>query len=224
MIELAPSILSADFTCLEEQLNAALRWGVKRIHCDIMDGHFVPNISFGPAVVELVAPMAHEFGALVEVHLMITEPERYLDSFAKAGGDVLLVHVETCPHLHRTVQMVHELDAAAGVVLNPGTSLSTLEEILPDIDQILLMTVNPGFGGQEFIPSTLEKIRRLRRTLIERGSEATPIEVDGGVHAQTIAHVQEAGAQIAVAGSAVFNHEGSVGNNLDALRGACVAS
>jgi ribulose-phosphate 3-epimerase len=221
MIELAPSILSADFGRLAQQVTDVLRWGVKRIHCDVMDGHFVPNISFGPAVVEVVSPLARQFGALVEVHLMISEPQRYLEEFVRAGGNVILVHVEVCPHLHRTIQMIHQLGAAAGVVVNPATPLAALDEILPDIDHVLVMTVNPGFGGQEFISQSLDKIRHLREMLRERGLHDTPIEVDGGVHVATIRGVQEAGANIAVAGSAVFNSEHSPAENLDALRAAC---
>jgi ribulose-phosphate 3-epimerase len=221
MIELAPSILSADFGGLAEQVSDVLRWGVKRIHCDIMDGHFVPNISFGPSVVEVVSPLARQSGALVEVHLMISEPQRYLEDYVRAGGNVILVHVETCPHLHRTVQMIHQLGAAAGVVVNPATPLTSLNEILSDIDQVLVMTVNPGFGGQEFIPQSLDKIRRLRTMLRERHLLDIPIEVDGGVHVATIRGAQEAGANIAVAGSAVFNKDRSPGENLDALQAAC---
>ncbi len=186
-----------------------------------MDGHFVPNISIGPAVAASLSPLVHRFGATMEVHLMITGPERYLEEFARAGGDLLLVHVETCPHLNRTVQTIHELGKRAGVVVNPATPLSTLDEILPDVDQVLLMTVNPGFGGQEFIESSLAKIRRLAAMMADRNITRVPIEVDGGVHLQTIRAVQDAGAAIAVAGSAVFDSRGPIAGNLDALRAAC---
>lgn len=220
MIELAPSILSADFARLGEQVTAALDWGARRIHVDVMDGHFVPNISIGPAVTAAVAELARARDATVEVHLMITEPERYIHDFVKAGGNLIIVHVETCPHLHRTVQMIHQLGVQAGVVLNPATPIAETEEILPDIELLLVMTVNPGFGAQEFIPESLGKIERLRAMMDQRGLAHLPIEVDGGIHPGTIAKVQAAGAQIAVAGSAVFNKRASVAANLDALRAA----
>jgi len=221
MIEIAPSILSADFGRLAEQVTAALDWGARRIHVDVMDGRFVPNISIGPLVAEAIAPLLKQRSALMEVHLMIVEPERYLADFVRAGANMLQVHVETCPHLHRTIQQIKELGVAAGVVLNPATPLSMLDEILPDIDQVLLMTVNPGFGGQKFIESSLGKIQRLAEILKQRGLSHVPIEVDGGVHAGTIRQIQAAGASIAVAGSAVFNREAPVAKNLDALTAAC---
>ena len=221
MIELAPSILAADFARLGEQVTAALEWGTRRIHVDVMDGHFVPNISIGPAVTAAVAELARAAGAIVEVHLMITEPERYIHDFVRAGGNLILVHVETCPHLHRSVQMIHQLGVEAGVVLNPASPIVLLEEILPDIEQILMMTVNPGFGEQEYISDSTGKIRRMRAVLDEQGLAHVPIEVDGGVHPGTIGQIQAAGAQIAVAGSAVFNKHASVAANLDALRAAC---
>ena len=189
MIELAPSILAADFARLGEQVTAALEWGTRRIHVDVMDGHFVPNISIGPAVTAAVAELARAAGAIVEVHLMITEPERYIHDFVRAGGNLILVHVETCPHLHRSVQMIHQLGVEAGVVLNPASPIVLLEEILPDIEQILMMTVNPGFGAQEYISDSTGKIRRMRAVLDERGLAHVPIEVDGGIHPGTIGHV-----------------------------------
>lgn len=221
MIVIVPSILSADFTRLGEQVEEALQAGISRIHCDIMDGHFVPNISFGADVVNAVSRVVHQADVLVEVHLMITQPERHLKEFIDAGGNLILVHVETCPHLHRTLQMIHDMGAQAGVVLNPATSLDTLVEALPDADQILLMTVNPGFGGQQFIAHCLDKIRRMKRMLRDRGLDSLPIEIDGGVHAGTIADAYQAGADIAVAGSAVFNRRGSVADNIAALKDAC---
>jgi ribulose-phosphate 3-epimerase len=221
MIEIAPSILSADFSRLGEQIDEALSAGVPRIHCDIMDGQFVPNISFGPAIVASFSDRLHKARVLVEVHLMIMQPERYLRDFVRAGGNIILVHVETCPHLHRTLQMIHELGASTGVVLNPATPLDALVEVLPDVDQILLMTVNPGFGGQDFIPQSLDKIRRLRGMLHERGMNSIPIEIDGGVHPGTIGPAYDAGARIAVAGSAVFNRNRSVSENIEALRSSC---
>lgn len=222
MIEIAPSILSADFGHLAEQVTAALDWGARRIHVDVMDGRFVPNISIGPLVAEAIAPLLRARKAFMEVHLMIVEPERYLADFARAGADMLQVHVETCPHLHRTIQQIKELGVAAGVVINPATSLSALDEILPDVDQVLLMTVNPGFGGQKFIEGSLAKIQRLAEMLKQRGLSQIPIEVDGGVSVGTIRQIQAAGATIAVAGSSVFNRDGSVAKNLDALMAACV--
>jgi ribulose-phosphate 3-epimerase len=224
MIEIVPSVLAADFSRLGPQVTEALDCGVKRIHFDIMDGHFVPNISMGPATVAALSPLAHRRGAIVEVHLMIAEPERYLKRFIEAGGNLVLVHVETCPHLHRTLHLIRGLKAAAGVVLNPGTPLSLLEEVFPFIDQALVMTVSPGFGGQQFIPTMLDKIVRLRRLLDERGLTELPIEVDGGIHAGTISQVEAAGATLAVAGSAVFNAHGTVADNIALLRSACQSS
>ncbi len=217
MIEIAPSILAADFSRLGQQVQGCLEAGIKRIHMDVMDGQFVPNITFGPLVVEALRPLADSFGAMLETHLMIVQPERYLADFVQAGADLVLVHVETCPHLHRTVQNIHQLGAKAGVVINPATPLVTLEEILPEVEQVLLMTVNPGFGGQELIPATLDKIARLRRTLTERNLGHIPIEVDGGVNRETIGTIARAGADIFVAGSGVFNNRGSIAENLKSL-------
>lgn len=217
MIEFAPSILAADFSRLGEQVRGCLEAGITRIHMDVMDGQFVPNITFGPLVVEALRPLADSFGAILETHLMIIQPERYLADFVRAGADLVLVHVETCPHLHRTIQNIHQLGVKVGVVINPATPLVTLEEILPDVDQILLMTVNPGFGGQELIPATLDKIARLRRILVERNLSHIPIEVDGGVNRDTIGSIAKAGADIFVAGSAVFNPRASIAENLKSL-------
>jgi ribulose-phosphate 3-epimerase len=219
-LQIAPSILAADFARLGEQVRAALEAGARIIHVDVMDGRFVPNISMGPQVVKALRPLADEFGARVETHLMIVEPERYLGDFAKAGTDMLIVHVETCPHLNRTVQQIRELGVRPAVTLNPATPLGLLEEILPDVEQVLVMTVNPGFGGQEFIPSSLDKIARLRDTLARRGLAHVAIEVDGGIHAGTIADVARAGATIAVAGSAVFSQKATVAENMRALTAA----
>src|SRR5262245_2596281 len=207
MIQIAPSILSADFSRLGEQVREALTTGVKRIHVDVMDGMFVPNISMGQHVVQCLRPLVQSFGALGEVHLMIVQPERYLADFANAGADLLIVHVETCPHLHRTLQGIRELGVRPGVTLNPATPLVTLEEILAEVDQVLVMTVNPGFGGQHFIQGSLEKIARLRTMLAQRSLNNVAIEVDGGINPDTIAAVARAGATIAVAGTAVFNSQ-----------------
>src|SRR5436190_4420531 len=220
MIEIAPSILAADFSRLGQQVSDALACGVKRIHCDIMDGHFVPNISMGPGVVKWIKPIVAKAGAIMETHLMIEEPERYIGDFVEAGADLVTVHVETCPHLHRTLQQIRELGAQVGVTLNPATPLVTLEEVLGDVDLVLVMTVNPGFGGQEFIPETLEKIARLKEMLAKRKHSSVHIEVDGGIHTATIASVAKAGATIAVTGTAVFNNSASVAESIAALRNA----
>jgi ribulose-phosphate 3-epimerase len=223
MIELAPSILAADFTRLGQQVSDALACGIKRIHCDIMDGMFVPNISMGPMVVQAIKPIVAKAGAIIEAHLMIEEPERYIADFVKAGADLVTVHVETCPHLQRTLHQIRELGAQVGVALNPATPLVMLEEILNDVDLVLVMTVNPGFGGQEFIPESVDKIVRLKKMLAARKSSSRNeihIEVDGGIHLGTIATAEKAGATIAVAGTAVFNKEASVADNIAALRKA----
>lgn len=221
MIEIAPSILSADFARLGEQVGEALAAGVRRIHIDVMDGHFVPNITMGALVVEALRPLAEEHAALLECHLMITEPDRYLSDFTRAGAGLLTVHVEACPHLHRTVHAIRELGARPGVAVNPATPLAALEDILPDVDLAMVMSVNPGLGGQSLIPASVDKIARLRAMLAARGLDRVELEVDGGVNMDTICAVAQAGASVAVAGSAVFNAHASVTANLTALRGAC---
>ncbi len=218
MIEIAPSILAADFTRLGQQVSDALACGMKRIHVDVMDGRFVPNITMGPFVVKWIKPIVAKAGAIIETHLMIVQPERYIDDFVKAGADLVLVHQETCPHLNRTLQQIREAGAKVGVALNPATPLVMLDDVLDMIDQVLVMTVNPGFGGQEFIPETLPKIARLKQMLIERRLSHVHIEVDGGVHTATIADAHQAGATVAVIGTGVFNHHGSVAENIAALR------
>ena len=210
---LAPSILAADFTRLGEQVEEVYQTGVRHIHVDVMDGHFVPNISMGPMVVQALRPRATHYAATLDVHLMIEQPDRYLADFAKAGADILTVHVETCPHLHRTIQAIRELGVKPGVTLNPATPLSTLAEILPLVDLVLVMSVNPGFGGQSYIPGSTAKIRRLRQMLTALGSQAM-LEVDGGINKETVAEVVAAGATILVAGSAVFNQHHSVTANI----------
>ena len=199
-IKIAPSILSADFGRLAEQVAEAEAAGADYIHCDVMDGHFVPNITIGPLVVRAVRRVT---GLPLDVHLMIERPEQYIAAFVDAGASNLTVHMETCPHMHRTIQQIRELGARASVTVNPGTSLSILDEILPYVDMVLLMTVNPGFGGQAFIETMLSKIRRLRRMVKERSLDID-IEVDGGINPHTVARVVEAGANVLVAGAAVF--------------------
>lgn len=210
---LAPSILSADFGHLHAQVAEAIEAGAKYIHVDVMDGHFVPNLTIGPLVVQALKPLARETGAVLDVHLMIEQPERHLAAFARAGADILTVHVETCPHLHRTIQSIRELGVKPGVTLNPATSLTTLDEILPEVDLVLVMSVNPGFGGQQFISGMLDKIRRLRATLTAIGSHAD-LEVDGGVKQSNVVEVARAGATVFVAGSAIFGGPASIRENM----------
>lgn len=210
----APSILTADFTRLGEQIREAEAAGVDWIHLDIMDGNFVPNITFGPVLVQAVRQVTK---LPLDVHLMIAQPERYLAGFAQAGANCLTVHVETCPHLHSTVQQIKELGCHAGVTLNPATPLSTLEEILPEVDLVLVMSVNPGFGGQKYIPGSTAKIARLRVMLDAIGSPAE-LEVDGGINAATIAEVVKAGASVLVIGSAIFNSKAPIVENVRTLR------
>ncbi|MGV1100504.1 ribulose-phosphate 3-epimerase [Thiovibrio sp. JS02] len=197
---IAPSILSADFARLGEEINAVAKAGADVIHIDVMDGHFVPNITIGPLVVDAVRKITD---LPLDVHLMIENADRYVEDFAKAGADWITVHVETGYHLHRTIHKIKELGKKAGAVLNPATPLASLEYILQDLDLVMLMTVNPGFGGQSFIQESLAKIRALKAMIDERGL-AAGIEVDGGVSPKTIGAIAEAGANIFVAGSAVF--------------------
>jgi ribulose-phosphate 3-epimerase len=221
MIEIAPSILSADFARLGEHVEEALAAGARRIHIDVMDGHFAPNISMGALIVEALQPLAAQHAALLECHLMIAEPDRYLSEFTRAGTGLLTVHVEACPHLHRTVTAIRELGARPGVAVNPATPLTALEEILPEVDLALIMSVNPGFGGQSFIPASVDKVARLRAMLDARGLGSVDLEVDGGINTRTICSVAQAGATVAVAGSAVFSKHASVAANIAALRAAC---
>lgn len=197
---IAPSILSADFARLGEDIQAVEKGGADVIHVDVMDGHFVPNITIGPLVVDAVRKVTD---LPLDVHLMIANPDQYLDDFAAAGADWITVHVETCNHLHRTIGRIKELGKKAGAVLNPATSLRTLDYILDDLDLVMLMSVNPGFGGQKFIKSAIEKTAALKKMIDDRGL-TTGIEIDGGVSNETIAAIAAAGANIFVAGSAVF--------------------
>jgi ribulose-phosphate 3-epimerase len=218
VVKLAPSILAADFARLGEQVRQADQAGADRIHVDVMDGHFVPNISMGPVVVKALRPITK---LPLEVHLMIEYPIRFLDAFAEAGADSMLVHVENAVNLHRTVQHIKALGKRAGVVLNPATSPIAVAEILPDVDLVLVMTVNPGFGGQAFIANTLGKIRMLRQMIDETKGDIE-LEVDGGIDAETATRVVEAGARVLVAGSAIFGSPDGVAAAMNRLRTAIV--
>jgi len=198
---IAPSILSADFAALGTAIAAVERGGADLIHVDVMDGHFVPNITIGPPVVASIKRIAK---VPLDVHLMIEEPDRYIDAFAEAGASMLSVHVEVLPHLHRTVHAIKALGVRAGVVLNPSTPVGALEEIAADVDYVLVMSVNPGFGGQSFIPRSEPKVRAAR-ALLDRAGNAAPVEIDGGIDRTNVARVVSAGASIIVAGSAVFH-------------------
>jgi ribulose-phosphate 3-epimerase len=198
---LAPSILTADFGHLADEIAAAEAGGARLFHLDVMDGHFVPNLTIGPLFVEAIDRLT---GLPLDVHLMIERPDLYIERFARAGADMISVHQEAAPHLHRTVQLIRDCGAAAGVALNPSTPLASLDEILPDLDYVLLMSVDPGFGGQRFIPTVMAKIAGLRRHIDESGAKAK-IEVDGGVGPDNIVAIREHGADILIAGSAVFD-------------------
>ena len=221
-IRLAPSILSADFAALGRDVDAVTRGGADQIHVDVMDGHFVPNITIGPQVVKALrktTPLP------LDVYLMITDPDRYLDAFVDAGATMISVHVEVLPHLHRTISHIKSLGAKAGVVLNPSTPVIALEQVAGDVDFVLVMSVNPGFGGQAFIQKSIAKIRAVRALLDGAGNGAAPIEVDGGVDLQTVAAVVEAGAEWLVAGNAIFGGApGTAEGATRALKDAALAA
>ncbi|MBW2688898.1 MAG: ribulose-phosphate 3-epimerase [Deltaproteobacteria bacterium] len=218
MIKIAPSILSADFSRLGEDIQAVDRAGADYIHIDVMDGHFVPNITIGSLVVDALRKVTDK---PLDVHLMIESPDLYIPEFAKAGADIITVHQEAVPHLHRTVQLIKSLGKKAGVSLNPATPVETLDVILDELDLVLVMSVNPGFGGQAFIPSALDKVRALRQRIAQRGL-ATELEVDGGVKLDNIREVVAAGADVLVAGSAVFNTD-DYAATITALRESAVS-
>ncbi len=209
MYELSPSMLSADFNILGEQLKLIEDNGCKWLHIDVMDGAFVPNISFGMPV---IASIRKQSGMFFDVHMMVEEPGRFVEDLKKAGADMVTVHVEACKHLHRTLQAIREAGMKAGVVLNPATSLDTIDHVMDMVDMVLLMTVNPGYGGQKYIPGMTDKIRALRKKLDEAGYPDVSIEVDGGVNAKTIDTVLDAGADVLVMGSATFN--GDIAQNV----------
>jgi ribulose-phosphate 3-epimerase len=211
---IAPSILSADFAELGQQVKTAEAAGGDWIHVDIMDGHFVPNTSMGRLAVEACRRVTQ---LPLDVHLMVKEPERFVEIYAKAGADHLSVHIESTPNIHRLIQTIHQLDCKAGIVINPGTSPLTLEPILHMVHLVLVMTVNPGYGGQEFIPETLPKIRQVRQMLDQINPEAL-IQVDGGISKSTVPLVIEAGAQIFVAGNAIFNHPDGISSGIQAIK------
>jgi len=215
MIKLAPSILSADFSRLGEQVREAEDAGVEYLHIDVMDGHFVPNITIGPLIVEAIRPHSKLF---FDVHLMIENPDRYIETFVKAGSDLIAVHAESCTHLHRTVSFIKEQGVCAGVALNPATPVSAIEYVLPFVDLVLIMTVNPGFGGQKFIPEMLPKIEMLKRMLSEKGLHPE-IEADGGVNRDTAPLLVRSGVNVLVAGSAIFG-SGNIEKAVKELRQA----
>ena len=220
MTEIAASVLSADFGALGAQLEQTFAAGVSRVHVDVMDGQFVPNLSMGPEVLKAVRRTADGHGATVSVHLMIVQPERFIQTFVEAGAHRITVHLENAPTLTRTLTRIKELGAEAAVAINPATPLVMLEEVLPYVSSVLVMSVDPGFGGQRFNPNSLRKIERLRSLLAQTGHGSVAISVDGGINSETIAAVARAGADCVVAGSAIYNTHGSIADNVRALRAA----
>ena len=216
MIKLAPSILSADFARLGEQIDEVARAGADYIHVDVMDGHFVPNITIGAPVVASIRPVT---SLPLDVHLMIEHPERYVSDFVQAGADIITVHVEASPHLHGTIQAIKEMGVKAGVSLNPPTPIGAVEEFLRHVDLVLVMSVNPGFGGQSFIPETLPRIASIRKILDDRGLSAE-LEVDGGINADNAPDIVEAGADVLVAGNSIFRAEEGISGAIQRLREA----
>jgi len=216
MIKLAPSILSADFARLGEQIDEVARAGADYIHIDVMDGHFVPNITIGAPVVASIRPVA---GLPLDVHLMIEHPERYISQFVEAGADIITVHVEASPHLNATIRAIKRLGVRAGVSINPPTPIGTVEEFLPHVDLVLVMSVNPGFGGQPFIPETLPRIAHIRKILNDRGLHAE-LEVDGGINADNAPDVVKAGADVLVAGNSIFKAKEGISRAMRRLRDA----
>ena len=206
MIKIVPSILSADFARLGEQVQAVEKAGVERIQVDVMDGRFVPNITFGARVVECIRPLTK---LILEAHLMVDHPEDFIDDFARAGADKIIIHQESTPHLHRVIQQIRAAGKSPAVAINPATPVAAIAEILANVDMVLVMTVNPGFGGQDFIPETLAKIRQVRKVIKDRKLNAD-IEVDGGIYEGIVRHVVEAGANVLVAGSAVYGDKSGI--------------
>ena len=215
MIKLAPSILSADFARLLEDIKKVEKAGCEYLHIDVMDGHFVPNITLGPGIVK---SLRKDVNMVFDTHLMIENPDNYIKDFVDAGSDLIVVHVEACKHLHRTIQNIKSHNVKAGVALNPATPIESIKHVLEDVDMILIMTVNPGFGGQSFIPYSLDKIREVKQMAIEANNEDILIQVDGGIDSNNVKDVVEAGANVIVAGSAVFKN-GNIEENIKALRG-----